>query len=150
MKIAFVLGDDDPRSPVAGLADLAKEIVGKDAEVSFLSPAAPLAEADGVWLFTNEEDGGCPPGLRAFLEANAEALAHIPVTVSGVGGKDGAMNAVTEISEFLSAHGCALAEKEPFLLPQRAQRLSLDAEERMDFFWHVDEFLTFVERFFNA
>lgn len=146
MKILFVSGDEDPRSPVAGLAGLAKELIGKDAEVLTQPLNAPLLHADGVWIFTDETDGGCPEALRAFLEANLAALARVPVTASGVGGKDGGMNAVNEIAELFGENGSPLAEEDPFLLPLRTQRISLDAEERMDLFWHVDEFLTAVER----
>ncbi len=146
MKIAILLGDDHPRSPEAQLAELALEMIGRDAEAYCFLPSSPLPAADGVWIFTHEEDGGCPPQLLDAVKENFSLLARVPVAIAGVGGKDGGMNAVTELSEFFEEQGKTLAGEEPFCLPLRAQKVTLDAEERMDLFWHVDEFLTAVER----
>lgn len=144
MKILFLLGDDN--APERKLAEETQKLIGKDATVVWHNASSPMPEGDfdGVWIFTHEKEGGCPPELMQFAEQNFERLKDIPTLASGVGGKEGGMNAVTEISDYFIEHGGRYMEdSEPLCIPLRTARFELEGEERMELFFLVDEFLTY-------
>lgn len=144
MKILFVT--EGGNSPSRQLAEEAEKLVGKDAEVSYYDPALPLVAdgIDGVWIFTREEEGGCPEEIENFLERLYPAFADVPVLASGVGGKDGGMNALAEIRDYIDKQGGRYAEEtDPLSIPLRSARLSLDPEEKWDLFFVVDAFLKY-------
>ena len=147
MKILFLLGDYSKRAPERQLAAEAEKLIGKDAEIVWHGPGLPLPDAletDGIWIFTHEEDGGCPEELMALLAENFTRFEDIPVLASGIGGKDGGMNAVTEIAEFFAAHGGRFYEEsEPLCIPLRTAHCELGPEEKMDLFFLVDGFLKY-------
>ena len=147
MKILFLLGDCGEKSLERQLAEVVEEMIGKDAEIVWYDPAQGLPAfkaLDGIWIFTHEEDGGCPETLTAFLGEAGSRLDDIPLTFTGIGGKDGAMNAVTELSELLEAREARVMNEGEFVcIPLRSARLDLDQDERMDLFWHVDAFLKY-------
>lgn len=147
MKILFLLGDNAKNSVERLLAAEAQKLIGKDAEVLWHTPATPIGqygELDGVWIFTHEEDGGCPQELFAYLEESIGALGDVPAVATGIGGKEGAMNAVTEIIEFFSEHGGRyLEDSEPLCIPLRSAKFDLDSDERLDLFFLVDEFVKY-------
>lgn len=147
MKILFLLGDPDKKSPERKLAGEAEKLIGKDAEIVWYDPALPfpcMLEFDGIWIFTHDEEGGCPEALMALIEQNFAAFEDIPAVVSGVGGKDGGMNAATEIADYFTSHGGRLYEdSEPFFVPTRTAHFELEPEEKMDLFFLVDGFLKY-------
>ena len=121
-------------------------MIGNDAEVVWYDPALPQRElrADGVWIFTHEEDGGCPEALMTLLKDHFSAFQDIPAVASGIGGKEGGMNAVTEISEYFEQHGGRfMEESEPLCVPLKTARFELEPEEKMDLFFLVDGFLKY-------
>ncbi len=144
MKILFLTGGDDG-SPERKLAREAEKLIGADAEVVWHDPALPFpaGDYDGVWIFTHEEEGGCPPVLMHFLEDNFPLLRDLPATASGIGGKEGGMNAVTEILGYFEEHGGRVAEGEPLCIPLRSSRFDLEQEEKMDLFFVVDGFIKY-------
>ncbi len=147
MKILFLLGDYGKHSLERQFAEETQKLIGKDAEVTVYDPALPLpapGELDGIWIFTHEEEGGCPEELMALIEANIGRFEDVPVVASGVGGKDGGMNAATEIAEYFDAHGGRFyTDSEPLCIPLRTTRFELEPEERMDLFFLVDGFLKY-------
>lgn len=143
MKLLFLLGDAAKNSPERRLAAEAEKLIGKDAEVLYFTHSFPRS-FDGVWIFTHEEGGGCPEALMNVLEENFPRLKEIPVLVSGIGGKEGGMNAVSEILAYFEEHeGRAMTEPEPLCIPMRSTRFELEAEERMELFFLVDEFIKY-------
>ena len=143
MKLLFILGDDGKNSPERKLAAEAEKLIGRDAEVLFFGGKFP-SSFDGVWIFTHEEDGGCPEALMALLEENFARLKAIPALATGIGGKEGGMNAVDEIAEFFRARdGRFMEEGEPLCVPMRSTRFELGAEERMELFFLVDAFIKY-------
>lgn len=146
MRILFVLSDGSPSGYVKKFAEAAQKRIGKEAEVVYYSGEAirTLGEIDGVWIFTHEERGGCPENISEFLENNFSALQDIPSVAAGIGGKEGAMNAVTEIYEFFETHdGRILQNSEPFCVPLRSARFDLDHDEKMELIFLVDSFLKY-------
>ena len=147
MKILFLLGDYGKHSLERQFAEETQKLIGKDAEVTVYDPALPLpapGELDGIWIFTHEEEGGCPEELMALIEANIGRFEDVPVVASGVGGKDGGMNAATEIAEYFDAHGGRFyTDSEPLCIPLRTTRFELEPDEKMDLFFVVDAFLKY-------
>lgn len=149
MKILFLLGDYGKKSVERQLAEVAEELIGKDAEIVWHEENTPLAnyrELDGVWIFTHEEDGGCPEELTNLIKEGVTALEDVPITFSGIGGKDGAMNALTELLELLQSMDCrVMDEEDPVVtqIPLRSARFDIDRDERMDLFWQVDAFIKY-------
>lgn len=144
MKLLFLLGDYG-NSPERKLAREAEKLIGKDAEVVWYDPALPLAEGfEGVWIFTHEEEGGCPAELMRFLTEHFPAFEDVPTVASGIGGKEGGMNAAYEIAEYFEEHGGRfMAESEPLCVPMKTARFELGPEEKMDLFFLVDGFLKY-------
>ena len=121
-------------------------MIGNDAEVVWYDPALPQRElrADGVWIFTHEEDGGCPEALMTLLKDHFSAFQDVPAVASGIGGKEGGMNAAYEIAEFFEEHGGRfMTESEPLCVPMKTARFELTPEERMDLFFLADSFLKY-------
>ncbi len=147
MKLLFLLGDYAKNSLERKLAEEAGKLIAKDAEIVWYDPARLLPdsfEPDGIWIFTHEEDGGCPEDLMTLLGKNFQRFADIPIVASGIGGKDGAMNAVYEIFEFVEAHdGRFMEDSEPLCIPLRTSRFELEPDEKMDLFFVVDAFLKY-------
>lgn len=146
MKLLFLLGDYAANSLERKLAGEAEKLIAKDAEVLICDPPRPLSgpAPDGVWIFTHEENGGCPEALMSFLEENFAALEDVPAAVSGVGGKAGGMNAVYEILEFFKEHGGRPFEDvEPLCIPVHTSRFDPEPEEKLDLFFYVDGFLKY-------
>ncbi len=146
MKILFVVSENFPKSPVFELAEAAKKRIGRDAAIVYYdgSPLRTYGKIEGLWIFTHEERGGCPENVRSFLENNFSAIEDVPSVATGVGGKEGGMNAVSEIMEFFEEHGGRyLSDSEPLCIPLRSSRLDLDHEEKMDLFFLVDSFLKY-------
>lgn len=145
MKIVFLLGDDD--GPERRLAEETKKMIGKDAEIVWYDPARPFPspqEADGVWIFTHEEGGGCPESLMTTIENHFSSMEDMPAVATGIGGKEGGMNAVSEIAEYFEKHGGRFfTDSEPLCIPLRTARFELGPEERMDLFFLVDGFLKY-------
>lgn len=146
MRILFLLSETDQRSPVRQLAEAAQKRVGREAEIVWYdgSKIRTLGEIDGLWIFTHEEYGNCPENVMTFLENNFSAIEDVPSVATGVGGKEGARNAVSEIGEFFETHGGRfLTASEPLCIPLRTLRLDLDHDEKMDLFFLVDSFLKY-------
>lgn len=147
MKLLFLLGDSGKNSLERKFAEETEKLIGKDARVVYHDPAHPLpppSGIDGVWIFTHEEDGGCPEALLTLLEEGFSPFEDVPVVASGVGGKEGGMNAVAEIADCVKERGGRLFEdSEPLCVPLRTARFELGPEERMDLFFLVDEFLKY-------
>lgn len=145
MKILFVIGDSD-KSPDRQLADAARKLIGKDAEIILFdgSPLRTYGEIDGVWFFVHDERGGCPESILNFLEKNFSAIEDIPTLASGVGGKEGGMNAVTEIEEFIEERdGRYHSDVDPLCIPLRSKKLDLESDEKLDLLFLVDSFLKY-------
>lgn len=146
MKILFILGDNAERSIERQLAKVTEELIGKDARVVWYNPEKKLSSygrPSGVWIFTHEEDGGCPEELLELISDARRFLDDIPVTYSGIGGKDGAMNALTEIGELLEKMHARVDNDAVVSIPLRGTRFEPDRDERMDIFWQVDEFVKY-------
>ena len=147
MKILFLLGGGET-SPEKKLAEETGKLIGKDADVEFYDgsvPVSALPEPDGIWIFTHEEDGRCPSALMDDIRDFFPRLTDVPVIASGIGGKDGAMNAVAEIADFIiEFDGRYMTDSEPLCIPLRTARFDeLEPEERMDLFFLVDSFLKY-------
>ncbi len=147
MKLLFLLGDEGKNSPERKLAAEAQKLIGKDADILWHQPGEPIPGGlNGVWIFTHEEDGGCPAPLMELLASSFPALEDVPAVASGIGGKEGGMNAVTEISDFFKEHdGRFMEESEPLCIPMKTARFELEPEEKMDLFFLVDGFLKYCE-----
>lgn len=146
MRILFVLSDETPSGYVKKFAETAQKRIGREAEVLYYNgaPIRTLGELDGLWIFTHEERGGCPESISDFLENNFSAIQDIPSVATGVGGKEGAMNAVTEIYDFFETHeGRMLQGSEPLCIPLRSTRFDLDHDEKMELVFLVDSFLKY-------
>ena len=146
LKILFLLGDYAPRSIERQLAEVTEKIIGKDARIVWYDPAKKLASygrPGGVWIFTHEEDGGCPEELLKFIDGARRFLDDIPVTFSGIGGKDGAMNALTELNDLLEEMDARVDNDATVSIPLRGTKFEPDRDERMDIFWQVDEFVKY-------
>ena len=129
MDILFILGDNSPRSIERQLAKVAGELA--------------YGRPSGVWIFTHEEDGGCPEELLRLIGSARRFLDDVPVTYSGIGGKDGAMNALTEIGELLEKMHARVDSDAVASIPLRGSRFDPDSDERMEIFWQADEFVKY-------
>ncbi len=146
MNILFLLGDNADRSIERQLAKVTEGLIGKDARVTWYSPERRLSSygrPSGVWIFTHDEDGGCPEELLKLIAGARRFLDDVPVTFSGIGGKDGAMNALTEIDELLEKMHARVDSDAVVSIPLRGTRFEPDSDERMDIFWQVDEFVKY-------
>lgn len=145
MKILFLLGDESEKSAERQLAEAVQKQIGREAQVIWYdgAPLRTYGEIDGVWFFAHDERGGCPDCLMNFLEKNFSAIEDIPAVASGVGGKDGGMNAVTEIADYITEHGGRFhGDSEPLCIPMRSTRLDLHGQ-RMELLFLVDSFLKY-------
>lgn len=146
MTILFLIGDANEKSPDRQLSDAVRKLIGNDAQVIEYdgAPLRTLGTIDGLWIFAHDERGGCPETVMNFLTKNFSAIEDLPTVASGAGGKDGGMNAVTEIAEYVTEHGGRYHEDgEPLCIPMRSARFDPDPGQRMELRFLVDSFLKY-------